>query len=579
GEKLYLYNRFQLLDRLDSFTCPTEFSSLTMILIEDLSVLSLIMALSLLPKGKLRITGQILMLALCICFMLDMKSMKYLQSRFTFPIICSYSSEFSALSPFIDAGEIASLSALMLIAFLLRKISIPLRIERRHVAPVLLLLTAAPWILFHNQPLRPLVDLGTRNFIRLNQLLWIDRGFSSESVEKIKKRYPVVASQAGPSLTSDVVTRIPSTDNKPNLIILISESLSQIDSLRSGGVFDRVPMIDKIQADGLTLTNAVSDGPSSSYALAALLLGYETVPTSKPLDEMPKQFPGGRNKGRNLITVANRRGYTTTAITNAGLGFLKTGQWQKDIGFDHVFGRRSELLCDYPPAHFTHCPADEHLYTEALNLLDQQQEPVLMMLTTISLHHPYQSPDPEDAIKDEPPLNSILRYVDRTTYRFYEALKERGFFDNGILLIVGDHRRMDPFEPEELKQRGELDAYGRIVCSLIGPGFEPGRIDDTLFNHSDLNLLLCALMQGGDPDLRDLTRYNKSAYLKMAKPFTTHLISYELGLMVVRIQDEKPVFLQVSGSLDPTDFTDNPVLEKVTAHLVLSIDWLQGRQQ
>lgn len=71
-----------------------------------------------------------------------------------------------------------------------------------------------------------------------------------------------------------------------------------------------------------------------------------------------------------------------------------------------------------------------------------------MVLQTISFHKPYNTPygkTQEDAI----------RYSDKTLFYFYLQLKKAKFFDNGILVIVSDHRKMEPLKEKEKTALGE----------------------------------------------------------------------------------------------------------------------------
>jgi phosphoglycerol transferase MdoB-like AlkP superfamily enzyme len=71
-----------------------------------------------------------------------------------------------------------------------------------------------------------------------------------------------------------------------------------------------------------------------------------------------------------------------------------------------------------------------------------------MVLQTISFHKPYNTPygtTQKDAI----------RYADKSLFYFYLQLKKSGFFNNGILVVVGDHRKMEPLENKEKTALGE----------------------------------------------------------------------------------------------------------------------------
>jgi phosphoglycerol transferase MdoB-like AlkP superfamily enzyme len=50
-------------------------------------------------------------------------------------------------------------------------------------------------------------------------------------------------------------------------------------------------------------------------------------------------------------------------------------------------------------------------------------------------------------------MEGMYRYEDETFSKFYEDLKATKFFDNGILIVIGDHRKMTPLEDKEFAKR------------------------------------------------------------------------------------------------------------------------------
>jgi lipoteichoic acid synthase len=80
--------------------------------------------------------------------------------------------------------------------------------------------------------------------------------------------------------------------------------------------------------------------------------------------------------------------------------------------------------------------ADEVLYKQAQKvLLEPRTKSQFLVLETISSHKPYDTP----LGKDE---ESAFRYSDDQLLEFYRQLQSMHYFDNGILIVVGDHRKM-----------------------------------------------------------------------------------------------------------------------------------------
>jgi phosphoglycerol transferase MdoB-like AlkP superfamily enzyme len=100
-----------------------------------------------------------------------------------------------------------------------------------------------------------------------------------------------------------------------------------------------------------------------------------------------------------------------------------------------------------------------------LATIQQQKSPYLAVLQTVSFHKPYYSPYGNTEV-------DALRYADKTLYYFYLQLKKENFFDSGILIIVGDHRKMEPLQSGEKEDFGNL-RYARSVATIVGTGITP----------------------------------------------------------------------------------------------------------
>ena len=67
--------------------------------------------------------------------------------------------------------------------------------------------------------------------------------------------------------------------------------------MRSGGLFDRLPRLDAVAADGTVFTGLISDGSNTSQALAALLAGEEAFTTPLLSGSMARSYPTARQAG------------------------------------------------------------------------------------------------------------------------------------------------------------------------------------------------------------------------------------------------------------------------------------------
>ena len=116
--------------------------------------------------------------------------------------------------------------------------------------------------------------------------------------------------------------------------------------------------------------------------------------------------------------------------------------------------------------------ADEQLFEKTLPLLVNLPQPFYAQIVTMSSHYPWiRSPHMKTLLDDLEIKNEdvknymvILQYVDECTWKFVIQLKERGIYDNSIIVITGDH---DALPYNEYEGREELRGEDCFVPFII----------------------------------------------------------------------------------------------------------------
>ena len=302
---------------------------------------------------------------------------------------------------------------------------------------------------------------------------------------------------------ADPVTFI---EPKPNIILLIVESLSSINSMKVAGQRDLLGAFDQLAENGVLFRNFFANHAASEGGIISLLSGFPPLyyPTATPL--MFDEF------GRQAAVISEYRagGYFTGFLTNADLGFIGLDRYISGLGLDQARGRDEVPGFSTAPRFVQSAPSDRLLYAEALRdverLSSKGGRPWLLTLATVSTHLPYTHPEGGEDSALAVWAWSLDRLVE-----FYEALSERGFFENGILLITGDHRHMRPLTEQE-KQRYGDSAKARVPLLAIGSGLPADQTDERFFQQSDLLRYLARLDQPGlalSPHPIWVERYNR----------------------------------------------------------------------
>lgn len=281
----------------------------------------------------------------------------------------------------------------------------------------------------------------------------------------------------------------PHTPEQKNIIILMVESLSSYQSNLFSGIKNWTPHLDGIAENNIHFKNFYANGFNTEDAEIALLTGL--LPIYQPSSYSRgggTSFSGFFNVTRSLPNTLNANGYKTEFLTTADLSFADTGKWAKSIGFDYVEGHEHPYYNDWARYHFKAAP-DEALYDRTLDRIEKNKNnKYLIFIKTVSTHHPFVNPENGNRSEAE-----AFQYADRQIGIFHKNLIDNGFFDNGILIIVGDHHSMIPLKKNEISKFGPMRASSRIPL-IISYGDKVKRIEYDQYQQTDIHNSLSNLV-------------------------------------------------------------------------------------
>ena len=277
---------------------------------------------------------------------------------------------------------------------------------------------------------------------------------------------------------------------KPNVILVVVESLSAYQSKLLGGPMDFTPELDRIASDNSYFTDFVANGYTTDNGLIALLTGR--VATWPAGTVRPGSVYGGYDEPYgSSVEVFGKAGYQRNFFGSFNVEFINTRTWLTRVGFDSVEGVDHPFYKDLPRFEFG-AAEDRALFDRILQWLDARENgrdaradknetltPFFVTALTISTHPPFINPENGHASEAE-----VFHYADRQLARLQRELEQRGFFKNGILLITGDHRSMTPMHAEERERYGDR-AFARVPLIAVGGPLPRGAIQGR-FQQSDL---------------------------------------------------------------------------------------------
>jgi phosphoglycerol transferase MdoB-like AlkP superfamily enzyme len=238
----------------------------------------------------------------------------------------------------------------------------------------------------------------------------------------------------------------------------------------------------------VAFTNFYANGFVTEDATLAVLTGHPPVyPPAYHTDMGGISYRGFYDMPAALPRILHDQGYVTEFLVAMDLGFANTGQWARSIGFDRVEGSEQPCYAGWDRYQFDSAP-DEALFLRVLDRAAAHAgQPYFLCVQTISSHHPFVNP--ANGIRSE---EEAFRYTDAQIGTFHDRLRDSNFFDNGVLIIVGDHHAMLPLKQEELELFGELRAGARVPMILCD-GQTRGAVEPGQYQQVDIFHYIAAL--------------------------------------------------------------------------------------
>ena len=264
---------------------------------------------------------------------------------------------------------------------------------------------------------------------------------------------------------------------RPSVVLVVVESLSAQHSKLFSGLHDYTPRLDAIAANASYFSAFHANGFSTEGGLIALLTGYVPIPTA------------GRRGSTLAFTQVDHdfhraiaeRGYTTAFFTSGDLAIGHRREWLQKIGIAYAEGAENAHYRGMRRGSFG--AADDAALVDRFLLWHAAEppgRPFMATLLTVGSHPPFVSP--ERGVIGEA---EAIREADLQVGRLVEALRKRGFLQDNIVIIVGDHRVMTPVPRAEFEALGP-SAMVRIPAIALGAtGLPRGDIGGA-FQQTDL---------------------------------------------------------------------------------------------
>lgn len=220
-------------------------------------------------------------------------------------------------------------------------------------------------------------------------------------------------------------------NSRPDILLVIWESLSAEYSGFFGGSSPSTPNLDALAKEGVAFTDCTASGFRTDRGLVAVLSGYPAQPTTSVI-RYTRKLPNLPGLARSLRDA----GYETTAIHGGDLAIMHKNDYYLASGHSRLIAQK-----DMPSGLDTckwgihDAPVMDLTAKEIIRHRAESDAPCFITLQTLSSHEPFEVPLRQ---KEDDVCNSFS-YTDHALGNLVDQLKASGVWDNLLLIVVADH--------------------------------------------------------------------------------------------------------------------------------------------
>jgi len=220
--------------------------------------------------------------------------------------------------------------------------------------------------------------------------------------------------------------------SRKNIVIIVEESLGARFVGRLGGD-DLTPNLDRWSERGIWFTHLYATGIRSARGLEAIVSGFPPSSAKSVL-----KLPGSQSNFYTAAETLGDAGYTSTFVYGGEAHFDNMSGFFLGNGFDRVIDQN-----DYKDYRFSGSwgVSDQDLFDKLDETLRLSQVPNFIVAFTSSFHSPYEFPDKQIDLVEEPKASkrNAVKYADHALGEFLDRASVSEYWQDSIFLIVADH--------------------------------------------------------------------------------------------------------------------------------------------
>jgi len=252
---------------------------------------------------------------------------------------------------------------------------------------------------------------------------------NEEAVKNVRKYYHITNTEYASPIARKIIPDSISA-NKPNVIVVIMESMSAAKMKRYGNTDNLTPFLDSLSMHSVYFDKYYTAGEHTFNGVFSTLFSFPALYRFHPLKQI-KQYMGIAYTLKNI-------GYSTSYFTTHDGQFDNIEGFLHANYFDHIISQSN-----YPNEEVktTLGVPDDFMFRFSMPILNdfsQSGKPFFAAFMTASDHGPYYIPEyfkPHTSdIKKQ-----IVEYADWSLGRFIQLARKQKWFDNTIFVFTADH--------------------------------------------------------------------------------------------------------------------------------------------
>jgi phosphoglycerol transferase MdoB-like AlkP superfamily enzyme len=227
-------------------------------------------------------------------------------------------------------------------------------------------------------------------------------------------------------------------NTRPNVILIITESLTAKALEATGGRPGIMPELNKLVKEGLLFDQVYAASDRTDKGIAAVLAGYPSLPGTSPL-----KYQKLTGKLAFIPQKLNAVGYKSEFYYGGTLMFANYQSFLVQAGYDKMVSDKDFLPADLK----SKWGAFDHVvFNRCLAETPDNDTTFFKTILTLTSHEPFETPVAkviEGDDDDSKYLNS-LHYTDASIGNFIKEAKTRKWWDNTLIIIIADHGSSRP---------------------------------------------------------------------------------------------------------------------------------------